>query len=132
MTGDRHAVAFVCRVALLAAVLCVLAAAAALALRFWPLALCGAVWAAWRHRRRWQGTGTAHGTARWAGLNELQAGMLGEEGLILARAGPTPPPNRSQALRALLTAPWRESDLACRLFLAAFGSPAAAADRLIR
>ena len=45
-----------------------------------------AVWLAVRYRRKWRGTGYAHGTSRWASERDLdRAGMFGPKGQILGR-----------------------------------------------
>jgi type IV secretion system protein VirD4 len=50
------------------------------------LALGALLLVACRYRSRWRGSGTAHGTARWADLGDLRgAGMLAGDGLILGR-----------------------------------------------
>lgn len=134
MDASRHSLtaAVCCRAALMAACLCFLYAAVVLCLWFWPLAVLGLVAACW-YGRRWRGTGYAYGTARLADLDDLHAAdLLGDEGLILARAGHALPPSRLRAARKLFTAPLSRSDVACRLFLAAFGHRRWGGDSLIR
>jgi type IV secretion system protein VirD4 len=77
--------------------------------------------AAWVKFRRWRGSGGyAYGTARVASVLDLaKGGLLAEDGLILGRVGYTQRPSQGQAVRALLS-PRLTSDLACRVFLAAF------------
>lgn len=76
--------------------------------------------AAWAKFRRWRGSGYAYGSARVASVLDLaKGGMLAEDGLILGRVGYTQRPTHRQAVRALLS-PRLSSDLACRVFLAAF------------
>jgi type IV secretion system protein VirD4 len=117
----------------MAACLCWLYAALAVSLQFWPFVLAVAGYAAWRNAQRWRGTGTAYGTGRLADLQDLHAGgLLGDEGLILARAGQAQPPTKWQALRHLFTAPLAQSFAACQLFLAALGHRRWGTDRLIR
>jgi type IV secretion system protein VirD4 len=109
-----------CRAALIAACLCFLYAAFMLCLWLWPLALISVIYAVKFRFGLWKGTGTAYGTARVAGQDDLyRSGLLGHQGLILARAGHSQPPSLKQALRILFTAPQADADIVCRLFLAA-------------
>jgi type IV secretion system protein VirD4 len=79
----------------------------------------------WQLRRSWRGGQYAHGTARFANFQDLCAnGLVGtNDGLILGRANCNGPPSRWQAIRILLRFPLRQSTLAIRLFVAAFGGP---------
>jgi type IV secretion system protein VirD4 len=99
----------------------VIFAASAIAFSVWFQGLAVLVGAAvvWRSLTRWRASG-AYGTARLANMGELlRAGMLGERGLLLGRVGYCTPPGRLLAWRFLL-APALNSQLACRLFFAAF------------
>ncbi len=73
---------------------------------------------------RWKGSGTAHGTARWATLSDLyRRGLVGgHHGLILGRVGYAAPPSRGQALHALFNAPRARAEEVCRLVSAAFSN----------
>lgn len=104
--------------------------AVTLCLRYqWPGVLIPA-YLLWR-RRRFRRGGYAYGTARMANLAELcRRHMFSGRGLLIGRAGWCDKPTKGQAIRALLS-PRIRSDLAVRLFLAAFISPALAANRLL-
>ncbi len=113
--------AIACRAMLIGGCGCFFASAVIGGLRFpgWAFLVIGL--AALINRRRWQGSGTAHGTARIADLQDLQENGLLEAdgGLILGRSDYTSPPSRGHALRYLFKAPIHRSDVAVKVFLAA-------------
>ena len=123
-----------CRVMLIGGCGCFIASAAIGGLRFPGFAILVIGLVAWANGRRWRGTGTAHGTARVADLQDLQENGLLEAdgGLILGRSDYTSPPSRGHALRYLFRAPIARSDVAVRLFLAAFNKRKQGRPGLIR
>ena len=127
--GSRAA-ALACRMILLAA--CGLAAACAvlMGLRFPFAAVLLLGYLSWRRWRR-PPPATAYGTACTASLAvQERAGLLGDEGLILGRCL-ADPPTRTQAVLGL-PSPWTDSQMACRLFFAAWYSRRWLSERLIR
>lgn len=110
------------RLVLASACLLVGAAVAVAGLAFlapvWGLALAGLLVLACR-TPAWRGGGWAHGTARIADREDLDAaGMLGEEGLLLGEVPAERQPLR-EAVSDLFRLPWARSEQACRRFLAA-------------
>ena len=106
-------VAFVCRVLLVLA--CIAAAVAGLGIA-WLLPAAGTVLLLafiWEKARPKRSAGTAYGTARPSSFMDLvRYGFLGDDGLILGRAGWSQPPNIGQALAALFS-PAVSSRIAC-------------------
>jgi type IV secretion system protein VirD4 len=123
-----------CRAALIAGCLCFFYAAIMLCLWVWPLALIALFYAVRLRLGLWKGTGTAYGTARVSGLLDLyRGGLLGHhQGLILARAGHSPPPSLRQALQELFTASQADAEIVCRLFFAALTGRKRPAEDFIR
>lgn len=114
--------AIACRAMLIGGTGCFIASAVIGGLRFPGFAILAIGLVAWANGRRWRGSGNAHGTARVADLQDLhENGLLeADDGLILGRSDYTSPPSRGHALRYLFRAPISRSDVAIRLFLAAF------------
>lgn len=123
-----------CRVMLIGGCGCFIASAVIGGLRFPGFAILVIGLVAWANGRRWRGSGNAHGTARVADLQDLQENGLLEAdgGLILGRSDYTSPPSRMHALRYLFRAPISRSDVAVRLFLAAFNKRKQGRPGLIR
>ena len=93
--------------------------------KFWVVLVLGVMVAAAIRARRWRGSGTAHGTARFAEFHDLAgAGMLSSYGLILGRLPSSRRRGgRSRAIQALMLLPYSKSREACLEFVAAFGRP---------
>jgi type IV secretion system protein VirD4 len=111
--------AVACRVVLILGCFVFALGFVAIASQFPALIMVAAVAAVWA-RLRWKGSGYAYGTARVASVADLaRGGLLAKDGLILGRVGYTRRPSGGQAVRALLSSRLA-SDVACRVFLAAF------------
>jgi type IV secretion system protein VirD4 len=88
--------------------------------------------AAYRTRRRWQPSEDSHGSSNWASMNTLaRGGLLGDDGLILGRAGYADPIPRWRALMGMLN-PSVRSDIACTLFFHSFFNWRRGSRRMIR
>ena len=87
---------------------------------------------AYRCRHRWRPDTDTHGSACWADMAALaRAGLLGDDGLILGRAGQTSAVTRRRALAGLIS-PRVRSDMACCLFYDAFFNRCRGSRRMIR
>ena len=93
--------------------------------KFWAVLVLGVMAAAAIRARRWHGSGTAHGTGRYAEFHDLAGGgMLSSYGLILGRLPSSRRRGgRSRAIQALMLLPYSKSREACLEFVAAFGRP---------
>ena len=122
-----------CRLILLAATGFFTYGLVQLGIHFPPGVCLVAAGVAWRRLNGRRNSGS-HGTATVATSAELAGGGLQAEGsrsLILGTTEYTPPPARSQAVRALLS-PRVGSDRACRQFLSAWCGTGWGRDNLIR
>jgi type IV secretion system protein VirD4 len=126
--------AIACRVMLMGGCGCFIASVLIGGLRFPGFAMLVIGLVAWLNGRRWRGSGTAHGTARIADLQDLQEnGLLDAEGgLILGRSEYTSPPPRWYALRYLFKAPFSKSATAVKVFLSSFSKQKTGRSGLIR
>ena len=123
--------AFMCRIMLLLSVAmlaaCFLAVGLPYPMLLWLAAGAAAVKATRHGVSLW-----SHGTARMAwDFDLLRHGMLGKTGLIMGRVGVEEKPSLGQAAR-LLVDPRIGSEVACRMFLAAFHRSCWAAERIIK
>lgn len=123
--------AALCRCLLVLAVAVAFLTAFALAVRFPSITAIVFGCLAYRRLSMWVGSGSAYGTARPSGFGTLwRRGLLGDEGLIMGRAGYTIPPSRLEGVTALFSP--LPSALACRLFLAAWLGSRQCEEQMIR
>jgi len=122
-----------CRLLLIAACIVLVVGIAPLVARYPLIGLMVFGAALWKRHFAFRAGGSiAHGSADWATLPMLhRAGMLGDDGLILGRAGFAAGPSCLQALRALFS-PFISAEMACRLFFDAFLSFGRGSQRMIR
>jgi type IV secretion system protein VirD4 len=110
-------VTLLCRSMLRAACLCAGLGIVLIAVKLPAVGAMLVLAVAWRQGRGWKGSGTAFGTARPSSFLELaRRGLLGEDGLILGRAGWVTPPSPGQALAALFS-PAVSPRIACGMLL---------------
>ncbi len=111
-------VAYIVRLVLIVGIA---AAAAWVRTLSWPAIFgIGSVVVIWQLRRLAFSASDVLGSAKYAAHGELEkAGMLGEDGLILARSAPVTP-SLFRAVLGLFTFPGGQSVLACQRFAAAF------------
>ena len=106
---------------------------ALLGIKFWGLILAAAAYAVIKGRK-WKGSGTSGGVARWADDDDMaRAGMLSGYGLLIGRTYRTGRRGSwGRSVNRLFLLPWSKLREACLEFASLYGPAGAGVGRLVR